>query len=85
MFTRRFSMQTRSPAKARSAEQFTPRAGAKPPTMKEDADMVFTVYMNENGRAVEAGNVSAPSYEMAKTFLISEGYDEKDFMLIKAD
>ncbi len=47
--------------------------------------MVFTVYMNENGRAVEAGNVSAPSYEVAKAFLISEGYDEKDFMLIKAD
>ncbi|GHU84142.1 hypothetical protein FACS1894196_4860 [Clostridia bacterium] len=34
--------------------------------------MVFTVYMNENGRAVEAGNVSAPDYETAKAFVISE-------------
>ena len=47
--------------------------------------MVFKVYINENGKAVEAGNVSAPSYEEAKAFVISEGYDEKDFMLIKTE
>ena len=47
--------------------------------------MVFTVYLNENGKAVEAGNVSAPNYEAAKEFLISEGYDEQDFMLIKVE
>jgi hypothetical protein len=47
--------------------------------------MVFTVYINENGRAVEAGNVSAPSYEEAKAFVISEGIEEKDFMLIKIE
>lgn len=45
--------------------------------------MVFNVYLNENGKVVDAGNVSAPSYKVAKKFLISEGYDEKDFMLIK--
>ena len=45
--------------------------------------MVFTVYLNENGKAVEAGNVSAPTYAEAKAFVISQGYDEKDFMLIK--
>jgi hypothetical protein len=49
------------------------------------AKMVFTVYMNKNGKAVKAGNVSAPSYEEAKAFVISEGYDEKDFMLIKIE
>jgi len=48
-------------------------------------EMVFKVYVNENGRAVEAGNVKAPSYEEAKRFVISEGIDEKDFMLIKAE
>ena len=47
--------------------------------------MKFTVYVNENGRAVDAGNVSAPSYEEAKRFVISEGIDEKDFMLIKVE
>jgi hypothetical protein len=47
--------------------------------------MVFTVYMNENGKAVEAGNVSAPDYKTAKEFVLSEGYDEKDFMLIKIE
>ena len=47
--------------------------------------MVFKVYVNENGKAVEAGKVSAPSYEVAKEFVISERFDEKDFMLIKAD
>ena len=47
--------------------------------------MVFKIYINENGRAVDAGNVSAPSYEEAKAFVISEGIDEKDFMLIKAE
>jgi len=51
----------------------------------EVTEMVFRVYINENGRAIEAGNVSAPSYEVAKAFVISEGYDEKDFMLIKAE
>ena len=29
--------------------------------------------------------ISAPSYEEAKAFVISEGVDEKDFMLIKSD
>ena len=47
--------------------------------------MTFTVYLNENDKAVEAGNVSAPDYETAKAFVISEGYDEKDFMLIKSE
>ncbi len=47
--------------------------------------MVFTVYLNENGKAVEAGNVSAPDYKTAKEFVVSEGYDEKDFMLIKIE
>jgi hypothetical protein len=47
--------------------------------------MVFTVYMNEDGKAVDAGNVSAPDYETAKAFVISEGHDEKDFMLIKIE
>jgi len=47
--------------------------------------MVFTVYMNEGGRTVEAGNVSAPSYEVAKAFVISEGFDEKDFILVKIE
>ena len=45
--------------------------------------MVFKLYVNENGRAVDAGNVSAPDYDVAKAFVISEGVDEKDFMLIK--
>ena len=48
-------------------------------------NMVFKVYINENGKAEYAGNVSAPDYETAKTFLISEGIDEKDFMLIKSE
>lgn len=47
--------------------------------------MVYKVYMNENGKAVYAGNVSAPSYEEAKAFVTSEGIDEKDFMLIKSE
>ena len=47
--------------------------------------MTFTVYINENGKAADAGNVSAPSYEEAKAFVISEGIDEKDFMLIKIE
>ena len=46
--------------------------------------MTFKVYMNENGKAIYAGNVSAPSYEVAKAFAISEGIDEKDFMLIES-
>ena len=45
--------------------------------------MTFKLYINENGKAVDAGNVSAPDYETAKAFVISEGFDEKDFMLIK--
>ena len=52
---------------------------------KEDQTMVYKVYMNEEGKTVYAGNVSAPSYEEAKAFVISEGIDEKDFMLIKSD
>lgn len=47
--------------------------------------MVFKVYINENDRAVDAGNVSAPDYETAKAFVISEGFNEKDFILIKED
>lgn len=47
--------------------------------------MVYKVYVNEEGRAVYAGNVSAPSYEEAKAFVISEGIEEKDFMLIKSE
>jgi hypothetical protein len=54
-------------------------------TKTEVAGMVFTVYLNENGKAVEAGNVSAPDYETAKAFVVSEGYAEKDFMLIKIE
>jgi hypothetical protein len=54
-------------------------------TKAEVTKMVFTVYMNENGKAVAAGNVSAPDYKTAKEFVISEGYDEKDFMLIKIE
>jgi len=45
--------------------------------------MVFRLYINENGKAADAGNVSAPNYQVAKDFVISEGFDEKDFMLIK--
>jgi len=52
---------------------------------QEGADMVFKVYINENDRAVDAGNVSAPDYETAKAFVISEGFNEKDFILIKED
>jgi hypothetical protein len=47
--------------------------------------MVFTVYLNENGKAVAAGSVSAPDYETAKALVVSKGYDEKDFMLIKIE
>ena len=47
--------------------------------------MVFTVYLNEDGKAVEAGNVSAPSCEEAKAFLLSEGYEEKDYILVKIE
>jgi hypothetical protein len=47
--------------------------------------MIFKVYMNQDSRAIYAGNVSAPNYETAKMFVISEGYDEKDFMLIRIE
>jgi len=47
--------------------------------------MTFKVYMNENGKAVYAGNVTAPTYEEAKALVISEGISEKDFMLIKSE
>jgi hypothetical protein len=47
--------------------------------------MVFTVYLNDNGKAVAVGNVSAPDYETAKAFVVSQGYAEKDFMLIKIE
>lgn len=47
--------------------------------------MVYKVYINRNGKAEYAGNVSAPDYETAKAFVISEGIDEKDFMLIKSE
>lgn len=45
--------------------------------------MVFKVYINENGKAEYAGNVSAPDYETAKVFVISEGIEERNFMLVK--
>lgn len=41
--------------------------------------------MNENGQAVYAGDVTAPSYEEAKDFVISEGIEPKDFILIRKD
>ena len=47
--------------------------------------ITFKVYMNEEGKAVYAGDVTAPSYEEAVAFIISEGYERKDFMLIRAD
>jgi len=47
--------------------------------------MVFTLYLNEGGQAVDAGEVSAPSYEVAKDFVISEGFDEQDFILVKVE
>ena len=55
----------------------------RPVKASKSSTMVFKVYVNENGKAVEAGNVSAPDYATAKQFVISEGYDEKDFMLIR--
>lgn len=47
--------------------------------------MVYKLYMNENSKEVYAGNISAPNYEEAKAFVISEGIDEKDFTLIKSE
>ena len=47
--------------------------------------ITYKVYLNENGKAVYAGDVTAPSYEAAVTFMTSEGYEEKDFILTKAD
>jgi|GEM_PF-3673805 len=47
--------------------------------------MIFTLFIKENGQMVEAGNVSAPSYEEAKEFVISEGYNEEDFKLIHVE
>ena len=47
--------------------------------------MVFKVYINVNGRAVDAGNVTASSYEEARAYVISTGRDEKGFMLIKVE
>jgi hypothetical protein len=47
--------------------------------------MTFTLYLNEDGQAVDAGNVSAPDYETAKAFVILEGFDEKDFILTRAE
>lgn len=52
---------------------------------REATGMTFKVYMNENGKAVYAGNVTAPTYEEAKALVISEGISEKDFMLIKSE
>jgi len=45
----------------------------------------YKVYLNEDGKAVYAGDVTAPSYEEAVAFMISEGYEEKDFILTRAD
>ena len=49
------------------------------------ASITFKVYMNENDKAVYAGDVTAPSYEVAVAFLIQEGYAEKDFILTRTD
>ena len=49
------------------------------------ASITFKVYMNENDQAVYAGDVTAPSYQVARDFVLSEGYDEMDFVLVKAD
>lgn len=59
--------------------------GRKAPKNKEDRAMVFTLYLNENDKAVDAGNVSAPDYKTAIAFLIAEGYEEKDFILVKIE
>ena len=45
--------------------------------------ITFKVYLDEDGKAVYAGDVTAPSYAEAVAFMVSEGYEEKDFMLIK--
>lgn len=48
-------------------------------------NITYKVYLNEDDKAVYAGDVTAPSYQAAKDFMISEGYEEKDFILLKAD
>ena len=47
------------------------------------ASISYKVYANENGKAVYIGDASGPDYETVKAFVISEGLNEKDFMLIK--
>ena len=45
--------------------------------------MEFKVFLIEDGKAVDADSVSAPDWETAKAFLISEGFREVDFTLSK--
>lgn len=54
-------------------------------TKKYDAEsmITFKVYVNNDGRAVYAGNVSARTYQEAKAEVIATGVEEKDFMLIR--
>jgi hypothetical protein len=61
------------------AEANTPQGGANM------ENITYKVYLNEDDKAVYAGDVTAPSYQAAKDFMISEGYEEKDFILLKAD
>jgi len=49
------------------------------------ASITFKVYLNENNKAVYAGDVTAPSYEVAVDFLKQEGYEEKDFIMTRDD
>jgi len=51
----------------------------------ENGEHYLQVYLNENGKAVYAGDVTAPSYEEAVAFMTSEGYEEKDYILTRAD
>ncbi|MDR2043434.1 MAG: hypothetical protein LBQ15_03525 [Clostridium sp.] len=41
------------------------------------------VYESQNGKAVYIGDVTAPDYETAKAFGLTQGLKEQDFMLIR--
>jgi hypothetical protein len=47
--------------------------------------ITYKVYLDENGQAVYAGDVTAPSYDAAVAFMLSEGYEEKDYILTRID
>ena len=47
--------------------------------------MVFAVFMEENGMVVNVGEISALNYDAAVAFMVSEGYDRNDFLLIQSD